>query len=170
MKQPGRSTWQQSDSKRSMNSGYVSAWGADWAWGLPLIVLTVVFHAYCLSLIAQEISRRLDRKGLARHFSPSSIFLVGVTALCATVLHGIEGVVWAAAYCLLGASPDYKSAILYSLEAVTSYGHESIDLALHWRMLGALEALNGWILFGLTAAFLFSIVQRAWPDTHSKQV
>jgi hypothetical protein len=26
-----------------------------------------------------------------------------------------------------------------------------------------LEALNGWILFGLTTAFLFSIMQRAWP-------
>jgi hypothetical protein len=170
MKQLGRSTWRQSDSKTSMNSGNVTAWGADWAWGLPLIVLTVVFHAYCLSLIAQDVFRRLDSNGLSRHFSSSPIFLVGGTALCATVLHGIEGAVWAVAYCLLGASPDYKSAILYSLDAVTSYGHESLALASHWQMLGALEALNGWILFGLTAAFLFAIVQRAWPDAHSKQV
>jgi hypothetical protein len=29
-------------------------------------------------------------------------------------------------------------------------------------MMGALEALNGWILFGLTTAFLFTVVQRAW--------
>jgi hypothetical protein len=28
--------------------------------------------------------------------------------------------------------------------------------------MGALEALNGLILFGLTTAFLFAIIQEAW--------
>jgi hypothetical protein len=31
--------------------------------------------------------------------------------------------------------------------------------------MGALEALNGWILFGLTTAFLFAIVQKAWSNS-----
>jgi hypothetical protein len=29
--------------------------------------------------------------------------------------------------------------------------------------MGALEALNGLLLFGLTTAFLYSHVQRVWP-------
>lgn len=77
------------------------------------------------------------------------------------MLHGIEGTIWAVAYRLLGASADNKSAILYSLNAMTSYGHADLYLAPHWQMMGALEALNGWILFGLTTAFLFTVVQRA---------
>jgi hypothetical protein len=32
--------------------------------------------------------------------------------------------------------------------------------------MGALEALNGIILFGLTTAFLFSKIQRVWPLGH----
>jgi hypothetical protein len=36
-------------------------------------------------------------------------------------------------------------------------------------MMGALEALNGWILFGLTTAFLFTVVQRAWLPTNSQR-
>jgi hypothetical protein len=32
-------------------------------------------------------------------------------------------------------------------------------------MMGALEALDGWILFGLTTAFLFTVMQKAWPRT-----
>jgi hypothetical protein len=28
--------------------------------------------------------------------------------------------------------------------------------------MGALEALNGWLLFGLTTAFLFAIIEKAW--------
>ena len=30
-------------------------------------------------------------------------------------------------------------------------------------MMGALEALNGMLLFGLTTAFMFAMIQRVWP-------
>jgi hypothetical protein len=29
--------------------------------------------------------------------------------------------------------------------------------------MGALEALNGMLLFGLTTAFLFAMIQKVWP-------
>ena len=41
------------------------------------------------------------------------------------VLHGLEGTLWAVSYVLLGAVLDGKSAMLYSLSAMTSYGHAS---------------------------------------------
>ena len=109
-----------------MNPGDRPVWGADWAWGIPLILLTVVFHAYCLSRIVEDVSDRLDGKHPLWHFSHTPILIVGGTALAATILHGFEGAVWAVVYRLLGASPDLKSAALYSLEAMTSYGHENI--------------------------------------------
>jgi hypothetical protein len=152
-----------------MNPADAPAWGADWAWGVPLILLTVVFHAYCLSRIVENFSARLDGKHALGRLSSTPIFIVGGTALSATILHGLEGAVWAVVYRLLGASPDVKSAVLYSLEAMTSYGHENLFLAPHWRMLGALEALSGWILFGLTTAFLFAVIQRAWPNNHAER-
>jgi hypothetical protein len=33
--------------------------------------------------------------------------------------------------------------------------------------MGPLEALDGWILFGLTAAFLFALIQKVWSLEHS---
>jgi len=54
--------------------------------------------------------------------------------------------------------------MLYSLNAITSYGHTNIDLAQHWQLMGALEALNGWLLFGLTTAFLFGMLEKVWSD------
>jgi hypothetical protein len=54
--------------------------------------------------------------------------------------------------------------MLYSLGAMTTYGHANVSLAPHWQMMGTLEALNGWILFGLTAAFLFTVMQKALPE------
>ena len=146
-----------------MDPGIVAPWSANWAWGLPLIVLTVVLHAYGLALLNREVAVRLSGKERLRHPLFISTFLIGGTALSATMLHGAEGLIWAVAYRYLGALPDEKSAMLYSLSAMTSYGHDDLFLASHWRMMGSLEALSGWILFGLTTAFLFSVIQKAWP-------
>jgi len=75
----------------------------------------------------------------------------------------IEGIIWAGAYRFLGALPDNKSAMLYSLSAMTAYGHASLFLKTEWQMMGALEALNGLLLFRLTTAFLFAVIQQVWP-------
>jgi hypothetical protein len=148
-----------------MAPGIANNWAFDWLWGLPLIVLTVVIHAYVLGLINTKISSKLESALRLWEFSAASIFVVGGVVLSVTVLHGFEGVIWAVAYRFLGAVQDNKSAILYSLNAITSYGHESIQLAPRWQLMGALEALNGCIMFGLTTAFLFTIMQKAWPRT-----
>ena len=143
------------------------AWTADWAWGLPLIVLTVVIHVAGLGLISQIVvhgnaGRRIERRRPKLAF----VLVVGATTLFATCLHAFEAGIWAAAYRILGALPDPKSAMLYSLNAITSYGHTNLTLKDHWHLMGALEALNGWLLFGLTTAFLFAVIQREWSAEH----
>jgi hypothetical protein len=52
--------------------------------------------------------------------------------------------------------------MLYSIGAMTSYGHADVLLASEWQMMGPLEALNGMLLFGLTAAFLYAVMQECW--------
>ena len=150
-----------------MNPSVVHNWGVDWAWGLPLILLVVIVHAYCLGLLNKEVSSTLGDTRRLRHLSYTSISVIGEAALFATILHGIEGLVWAGTYRLLGALPDLKSAMLYSLSAMTSYGHANLYLEPRWQMMGALEALNGMILFGLTTAFLFTVLQKAWSHRPS---
>ena len=136
-----------------------TTWRANCAWGLPLIVLTVLLHVLGLGLMIHALARVSSRT--IHHRYPTAIFLlvIGCTTWLATFLHAMEAGIWAAAYRLLGALPDKRSAILYSLNAITSYGHTNLLLEDHWQLLGALEALNGWLLFGLTTAFLLSVVQ-----------
>ncbi len=143
-------------------------WSADWAWGLPLIVFTVVIHVYGLLLISHNVERVEKHVGVRYTYPVGFMVIIGGVALLATILHGIEGAIWAVAYRLVGALPDYGSAILYSLSAMTSYGHANLDLEEHWQLLGALEALNGMLLFGLTTAFLFGVIQRAWGVRSSR--
>jgi len=135
----------------------------SWAWSLPLIVLSVVLHVLGLGFINANVIRILGVVKSHRNFLTIFSVVIGATVLLATILHGLEATIWALAYRLLGAVGDDKSALLYSLEAITTYGHNDLYLAAHWRLMGALEALNGMLLFGLTTAFLYGLIQRVWP-------
>jgi len=137
----------------------IAPWGASWSWGLPLILLTVVIHVFGLAVINDGVVRVLRRTAKRRSFIPLFAIVMAVAVLLATTLHAIEAVAWAEAFYLLGAVPDNRSAMLYSLNAMTTYGHESVSLAQHSQMMGALGALNGMLLFGLTTAFLFAMIQ-----------
>lgn len=138
-------------------------WSDNWAWGMPIIVLTVLAHAFGLAFIHQYGVSRLATRPQMRRSSLVFAAIVGTTSLLLTVLHGAEAALWALAYVALGALGDARSAMLFSLNAMTTYGHDNLGLSPHWRLMGALEALNGVILFGLTTAYLFAVVQGHWP-------
>ena len=138
-------------------------WSASWLWSVPLILFTVLIHAFGLSLIRDRIVTALQPSEQDCQSRLCFAVVLGTTVLLVTFLHAFEGALWALAYLLLGALPDAPTAMLYSLEAMTTYGHANILLEPHWQMMGALEALNGMILFGLTTAFLFSILQSVSP-------
>jgi hypothetical protein len=153
-----------------MNGENISTWGADWLWSLILIALTVVIHVFGLSFIKRQRGGVMPRLHGLRASSPLAQMSIGVSALSITVLHGLEGSLWAVAFQALGALPDMRIAMLYSLNAMTSYGHVNLELAHRWQLMGALEALNGWILFGMSTAYLFGLIQEVWSHSPDRVV
>ena len=144
----------------------IAPWSGDWFWSLPLIGATVVIHIFCLGMIYLRVSlvQTGNRKNSLRY--AVSMLVIGGVSLLATILHGFEAGMWAATYVFLGAIPDRKNAMLYSLGAMTTYGKADINLESRWRLMGPLEALDGWILFGLTTAFLLAIIQNIWHTSN----
>jgi len=127
-----------------------------------LIVINVMIHVFSLGLITQMAQRVLSGIRGRRHFLTMFALTMSVIVTLVTLLHGFEAQVWATAYWLLGALPDYSSAVLYSLNAMTSYGHTNLYLEPRWELMGSLEALNGMLLFGLSTAFLFNLIRNVW--------
>jgi hypothetical protein len=138
-------------------------WASNWLWGGPLIVITVVIHVGCLGLFTLRLESYLAKRERRHGFVSTFILVICIAVMGATLLHALEGSLWAAAYVAVGALPDQKTAMLYSINAMTSFGHAPVYLRDPWEMLGSLEALNGMILFGLSTAFLFAMIQRVWP-------
>ncbi len=137
-----------------------STWVAEWSWGLLLIVLTVLIHTSGLWMVRQTALRAFNHTVLRRHNKAVFLTIISFMTLSAAALHGMEAALWALVYRFLNALPDYRTAMLYSLNAITSYGHANLQLEDRWHLMGAMEALNGWLLFGLSTAFLFAMMQR----------
>ena len=74
-----------------------ASWRADWAWSLPLIVLTVVIHVFGLGFLHERVVRAVGRIVDRRDFTLLFGAVMGVAVLLVTVLHAVEGMVWAAA-------------------------------------------------------------------------
>jgi hypothetical protein len=69
---------------------------------------------------------------------------------------------WAAAYWWVDALASPEEAVLYSLDSITTLGASGLTLPQHWRIMGALEAADGMLLFGISTAFMFAVTQKYW--------
>ena len=142
------------------------AWDADWTWSLALFVVTITLHASGVVFIAKAIERinvKVITIGqLLRENSWTTVVVIVAVAVALVVLHTIECFLWAYAYLHLGALPTPADAVLYSVDSMTTRGASGLVLEEHWRMMGAAEAGDGMLLFGVSTAFLFYVMQRIW--------
>lgn len=138
----------------------------NWTWGLSLIALTIAIHAtgvVMLAVVSERIRARIVNRHLGlRYVVPIVIGLVASTGLVLAVLHGIEAAIWAAAYLWLGALDSPLDAILYSVDSMSTRGASGLTLEGHWRMMGALEAVDGMLLFGISTGYIFALMQAYW--------
>jgi hypothetical protein len=85
-------------------------WNGSWAWGLPLILLNVIFHAIGLGLVLAKGVGILSIVKNDCRFLYVFALVMGVTAILATLLHASEACIWAGAFRVLGVFSDGPSA------------------------------------------------------------
>jgi hypothetical protein len=134
---------------------------SSWTWGLCLIVLTTAIHSLgivLMSILGLHIRAGLMRRRIA--FWQGVAMLTGLTAaigLSLAVLHGIEAAMWAAAYLRLGALDTAAEAMLFSVDSMSTRGASGLVLHQHWQIMGALEAVAGMLMFGISTAYIFAV-------------
>jgi hypothetical protein len=103
---------------------------------------------------------RLESRSLgSSHLIPIAIAAFTAMGLVLAVLHGIEAAFWAAAYLWVGALDSPGAAILYSVDSMATRGASGVMPQPHWQMMSALEAADGMLLFGISTAFIFTVMQ-----------
>jgi hypothetical protein len=139
-------------------------WGASWWWSLVLVAITVAIHAFGVVFIKHGIDRfqGASRRPAFLYTTRGSVSIIVIAALLLASLHAIESLIWAWVYLLVGAIPTPADAALYSVDSMTTRGASGLVLSPQWRMMGATEAGDGMLLFGISTAFLFYVLQRLW--------
>jgi hypothetical protein len=140
---------------------------ASWSVGLALIVLTIAIHTTAVVLMAFGLETKI-RVRVEKHKAerlravPTMIGHISAVALILAALHGLEGVLWALAYWGLGALDSVTDASVYALATMTTSDIPGLTVPARFQMLSALQAVNGVLLFGISTAFLFAVIQVQW--------
>ena len=126
--------------------------------GLAATFGTIVIHGFVVHTIVMTLRRDLKRGVLGARIWVNLTFIVGATLL-ALAGHLGEIALWAFVLDLSGAVADIGAAIYSSAGSYTTSG-SGIVLPQQWKLLGPFEAVDGMLMFGVSTAFIFAVIQR----------
>ena len=109
-------------------------------------------------IIIVTLRSNLQRGVLGARIWVNMTFIMAATLL-ALAGHLMEIALWAIALYLCGAVVDISAAIYSSAGSYTTSGSD-IVLPPQWKLLGPLEAVIGMLMFGLSTAFIFAVIER----------
>jgi hypothetical protein len=127
--------------------------------GAVVTVLTVGIHAFALATIVRLVrhERRLGRAGAS--FS-NNLTIITVTILLTLVAHLSEIALWAGVFEACGEFSAFAAALYHSAVNYTTLGYGDIVMSARWRFLAPLEATDGMLMFGVSTALIFTVIQR----------
>jgi hypothetical protein len=144
------------------------AWDASWTGGVTFIAFTVALHVSCVVLAALGLRRLRIAQARGKHpflrTTAGAVIVIVAVAWLLAVAHAVECTIWATAYLRLGAVDSPADAMLYSIDSLTTRGTSDLVLLHHWLMMGAIESIDGLLLFGISTAFLFHVMRVWLPD------
>jgi voltage-gated potassium channel Kch len=128
------------------------------AWGL--MALCVAVHAIGVTWAVRWIQQRAARIDQFRQWTLTFIHV----AAWVIVLHLLAISAWGLFYHLTSAVPDLQSALYFSAVTYTTTGYGDVVLPREWQLVGAVEALTGILMCGLSTGFFFAVVSSMIRD------
>ena len=124
------------------------------------MALCVIVHAAGVTVAARWLRERVT----SAPRSWPGIWLVIRLAAFMVFLHLVEISAWGLVYVWRGAMPDIPSALYFSGVTYTTTGYGDLVLPQEWRLVGAIEALTGILMCGLSTGFFFAVLSRMLRD------
>jgi hypothetical protein len=126
--------------------------------GLAATLGTILIHGFVVHTIVMTLRRNLRRGVLGMRIWLNLTFVMSAT-LIALAGHLMAIALWAFALNLCGAVADIGAALYSSAGSYTTSGSD-IMLPPRWKLLGPFEAVSGMLMFGITTALIFAVIQR----------
>jgi hypothetical protein len=132
---------------------------------LPLVVgvgaveCTIFVHALALATTV-NLFRYEKRRGHLGADALNDLAIIALVISVAFMAHLAEIGLWAVLLVLCEEFHELGTAYYHSAVNYTTLGYGDLLLTPAWRLLGPLEATNGALMFGVSAAVVFAVVQR----------
>lgn len=121
-----------------------------------IVAICVVIHTGGIAVSAQFLLGRFPPETL-NTAARQTLLLIILFAMVIT-LHLIETGIWATFYFWNGLFQEYETALYFSLGTYSTIGYGDVVLPERWRLLGGIEGISGVLLCGLSAAFIFAVI------------
>ena len=131
----------------------------------PLIIgcvtaaITVAIQIYALVVVLRFLMRRIDRTSREQQKSAFDFRIISGAMALMFFGHMFQVAVWAVLFRRLGEFEDFATAFYHSMVNFASLGYGDIVMSEQWRLLGAIEASVGVLMFGLTAGIMIALIQ-----------
>ena len=126
--------------------------------GVGTIFCTILIQGLVVVIIVNHVLRDLERGRVGARFS-ANLTLVASVTLLALGGHLIEMALWALVFLLCGEFPDFAAAFYHSGVNYTTLGYGDVVMSARWKLLGPLEASDGMLMFGVSTAVIFAVIQ-----------
>ena len=80
--------------------------------------------------------------------------------LFAFAAHLVEIALWSVLFMMCGEFSEFAAAFDHSAVNYTTLGYGDVVMTPSWRLLGPLEAADGMLMFGVSTAMIFAVIQR----------
>jgi hypothetical protein len=129
------------------------------ALGLFIVCLTVLVHVFGLIWTTRAMNWMVKRFRL--HGGSLLAMVTVVIGLFIILL--VQTSVWAICYEFVDAFPNFSTSMYFSVASFATLGLGDVIPAHGWRLLGAIESLNGFLMIGWSTAYLVSASIRLGP-------
>ena len=123
------------------------------------VVATIAIHALAVAATVHFVRREIQVRRAGAGFWPD-VTIVSVAISIVFVAHLLEIGVWATLFMLCGEFPAFAMAYDHSAVNYTTLGYGNVIMTPSWRLLGPLEAATGMLMFGVSTAIVFAVIQR----------
>jgi hypothetical protein len=127
--------------------------------GVLLLGGTVILQATA-QIALVRVTTALPMRNVS-HRSPVWLAYVVACVLVLMLGHISQVLLWAAVYFRMGELGSFANCIYFSLASFTTVGASELVLSPGHRIVGALEAAAGMLMFGWSTALLVQVVQRS---------
>src|SRR5262245_11664067 len=125
---------------------------------LCLMAGFVAIHTAGLTRALRWLRRRVQP---APHLWPGTRLPIWLAAWL-ILLHLVEIITWGLFYAWTGAMDGVQTALYFSAVTYTTTGYGDLTLPKEWRLVGAVEALTGILMCGLSTGFFFAVLSRLY--------